>query len=1023
MDLDTKTQSVPADVEIFLLGGFVVRVQGQAVPSRSWRLRRAQQLVKLLALHPQHALAPEVILEQLWNTPDAAPMRHSLHQVVYAARRGLSVSRREPALVWENDLIAFHPRLALWMDVEAFESAARAARHAPTLDHYHNALALYRGDLLPEDRYAEWTLARREALRELHLALSVELAELYEQQSADANARTLLESIVAADPLREDAHRALMRIYARAGQRALALHQYQIARAHLARELGVEPEAATQQLHDALRAKSDTLSDTSNLPHALTSFIGRDADAAVVQGLLRQGRLVTLTGPGGAGKTRLALHCAHVAARVERVYWIELAALADAALVPNVIAAGLNIQEQGADSIQTRILRVLREAPTLLVLDNCEHLLDAAAQFARNILRQCPHLRILTTSREPLRVAGEQLWQVTPLAFPPALDASQLAALNNFDAVRLFVERARAVVPSFALTPDNAPAVADVCRRLDGLPLALELAAARVNVLSVQQIDAALDDALRVLIAGERAQLPRHQTMRAAIEWSYALLSDAEAKLWARLAVFAGGFTLEAAQAIFAAQDAPRVLDVLSALVAKSMVQAQPWQQAMRYSLLEVMRQSALEKLNASGETALLRAQHGAYYLGFAEHANRELMGAGQVEWVLRLSADMDNLRAALEWARQDAGTEDALTRFGAALWRFWYARGWLSEGQHWLELALARAHTDSVTRAQVLVGLGALLWAQSDFVRAVQFCEAALELATRVNDLSGVAWAELLVGMIAQSRGALAEAADWEIRSLRHFETNGEAFGKAMTFHALGVTAHTRGDLASAREFFAASLNAHRALGNPWGAAMPLYALGVIAQGDGDAATAEKFFQESYALFGAVDSHLGLGLNASNLGMLASEGGELERAAQWLDESYKHFEKMGDHLGMARTWRGRAQLALRRGEMANARAVARQSLQICAQFGDQVSIAESLETLARVAIAQNAFASAVQWASAAERLREQLGAPPFPADAARDEKMLRQARQELGELEYERAWTEGQTVELDEIVRMVLTE
>lgn len=1013
-----------ARIEIFLLGGFRVHGQGHSIPQRAWRLRRAHHLVKLLALTPQHALAPEVILEQLWQASDADPARHSLHQIVYAARRALTPAKtKPPALIWENDLIAFHPDYAWWVDVEAFEHAGDTARRVASIDLYRDALALYAGELLPAERYAEWTLTRREELRGLHLALSIELAELYEQHGADAEAHILLERVVAADPLREDAQRALMRSYARKGKRARALNQYHNVRANLERELGVEPEAATQQLFEALRTNAETQAGSSNLPQALTSFIGRGADTAAIQQLLRRARLITLTGPGGAGKTRLALHCAHLEARVTRVYWIELAALAEAALLPNIVASGLQIQEQGADSIQNRILSVLRDAPTLLVLDNCEHLIQATAQFAKNVLQQCPHLKILATSREALRVAGEQLWQVTPLDFPPALDAQQLAALNQFDAVRLFVERARAVAPSFSLTANNAPAVANLCRRLDGLPLALELAAARVNVLSVQQIDAALDDALRVLVAGERTQLPRHQTMRAAIEWSFALLAKAEAKLWRRLAVFAGGFSLDAAQAVCAEPDAPRILDILSALVAKSMVQAQPWQQEMRYSVLEVMQQYALEKLDASGETATLRAEHGAYYLAFAERANRELMGAGQVEWVLRLSADMDNLRAALEWARDDLTTENALARFGAALWRFWYARGWLSEGQHWLELALERAQDDFKTHAQVLVGLGALMWAQGDYARATLYCEMALGIAARSNDTSGLAWGTLILGMIAQSRGTFAEAAEWAAQSLQHFETNGEAFGKAMTYHALGVTAHTRGDLTRAREFFAASLHAHRALGNPWGAAMPLYALGVIAQGDDDAAAAEKLFQESYALFGAVDSHLGLGLNASNLGLLAIETGELERAAQWLEESLRHFEKMGDYSGIARVWRSQALLALERGDVTNAGMLARQSLQNCAQSGNQVSIAESLETLARVAAAQDAFARAALYASAAARLRQELGAPPFPSDAARDEKMLRQARQELGEAEFERAWSEGKGLALDEIVNKAMAE
>lgn len=1017
------SNSTVIDLQIFLLGEFRIVIEGRTIPPRAWRLRRARQLVKLLALAPQHRLAPEVILESLWDNAAYDTARHSLHQVVHTARRALGsiYSSPERLIVWENEIIALCPDGGLWTDVEAFETAARQARRAQTIESYQTALALYTGELLPEDRYAEWTFTRREELRQLHLALRMELATRYERERGFSEARQLLEHVVAEDPLREEAHRALMRLYAREGKRPLALKQYHILRQQLVRELQVEPDAATRQLYETLQAASENLQHSSNLPLSLASFIGRAHDVALVNTLLHQARLVTLSGPGGSGKTRLALECARRAAEHENVSWVELAALAAPTLLPNAVAAAMNIQEQGTDHLEQRIVRALRDQPFLLVLDNCEHLLEAVASFVKTLLQRCPDLKILATSREALRVLGEQVWQLTPLAYPRELSDDTRETVSRFEAVQLFIERAQAVMPSFALTAENASAVVNICRRLEGLPLALELAAARVNALSVQQIESGLDDALQLLVMGERAQLPRHQTMRAAIEWSYALLTPIEAKLWARFAVFVGGFSLDAAQAVCAAPGDAGIREILAALVSKSLVQAQPWQNEMRYSILEVIRQYGLEKLNAAGEMELCRVKHFAFFNALAERGDRAILGVRQLEWLARFTVEMGNLRAALEWARGETATHDMLLNLSAVLWRFWYARGWLTEGETWLQEALAHAQIVNVSRAQALVGLGTLTWAHGDFVQAMRSCQAALEIAKQVNDVSSMAWAELILGIIAQTRGDFVQAAEWEKASLNHFDQSGEAFGKGMTCHMLGVLTQTRGDLTHARAWFDASLTTHRAQGNLWGAVLPLYALGTLAQAQGDWEPAKEYFDQSYALANAVGLQLGLGLNANNLGLLAMEANDLERAAQWLEESIRHFEKIGDYLGIARARRSQARLALQREDVANARSLALQSLESSARFGDQVSTAESLEALAVIAVAQNQFARAARWAGAAALLREQLGAPPFPIDHAREEKMLMQAREGMGDVEYGREWQYGATRSLEEIVRMAL--
>ncbi|MBI4674348.1 MAG: hypothetical protein HY741_22115 [Chloroflexi bacterium] len=641
-------------LQIFLLGEFRVVTRARDLDSHAWRLLRAQQLVKMLALAPQHRLTVDVILETLWHGHAPQAARHSLHQAISVTRALLSATQTDRAsfLLWENDWIVLCRNDQVWTDVEAFQTAAETARRTRTMEAYQAALSFYQGELLPDDRYAEWVLRQREALRELALSLSVELAALYERAYQETDARTLLERVVADDPLREDAHRALLRLYLRNGQRHKALRLFETLRANLQRELNVEPEAATQQIYARVRTQHARAPNPALPPLPLTSFIGREQERAAIEQLLQKARLITLTGPAGCGKTRLALECAHTAALDNPVYWIELAPLTDPALLPNVIANRLGIQEQGPGAIEPRILAFLQNDAGLLVLDNCEHLFPVVARLTKMLLEQCGGLRILATSRERLRVAGESVWQVGALKYPRAAELIDDDTQRPYAAVRLFIERAQTLAPTLELAPENAALIAAICRQLEGIPLALELAAARANVLSVQQIQAALDDALQILAYGERTQLPRHQSLRAALNWSFALLPDAEQKLWQRLAVFRGDFSLEAAAVVCKRPAEPPILELVTALVDKSIVQAKSARGEMRYRLLETVRQFGLEKLQAAGELDAQRVKHYEYFCTLTEQADRGLGGAEQLHWLTRLDAAIENLRAALEWSK-----------------------------------------------------------------------------------------------------------------------------------------------------------------------------------------------------------------------------------------------------------------------------------------------------------------------------------------------------------------------------------
>src|SRR5262245_3860101 len=609
------------------MGGFSVVVGDGSVADRAWRLRTAKALVKMLALAPDRRVHRERAAELLWPDRDADAAANNLNQALYVARRALDSVGADGArvLALTDGAVVLDARV----DVDAFEEAAARARADRDAGAYERALGLYGGELLPEDRYEPWADARRAALAELHTALCLELAEL--QGDAPAAVGTLQRALVA-DPLAESAHRALMRLYARTGRRQEALAQYQLLRHGLNAELAADPDPATRALYQQLLAPAPAPA-AGNLPRQLTSFVGRERERADIAGELGRARLVTLTGPGGCGKTRLALEvAADMSARLRDGAWfVELAGLSDPALVAQAAALAVGVPIPGARSAEEALVAHLAAREALIVLDNCEHLIDACARLAEELLRAGPGVRVLATSREPLRCAGEIAWRVPSLA----------------ESERLFCERAAAARPGFDAAADDAEAVTEICRRLDGMPLASELAAALTAALSLGQIAARLGDSLDMLGAGRRTALTRQQTLRATIDWSYDLLTGEERILHRRLAVFAGGFTLEAAETVCAGDAIARrrVVDLLARLVEKSLVVPE----GERYRLLDTVRQYAAERLDAAAERESVARRHFDWCLALAEE--HDALSAGPRRSLHVLESEHDNLRAGLGWA------------------------------------------------------------------------------------------------------------------------------------------------------------------------------------------------------------------------------------------------------------------------------------------------------------------------------------------------------------------------------------
>ena len=701
-----ESAGILQELTIHLMGSFQIDVHSKPLDLSTWR-RQVKHLVKLLALAPGHRLDKEQIFEALWPDQDPSRTDNSLRQVLYLGRKGFDragLSGRQ-VIHQEEGWIELNPDGRVWIDVEQFEQTGSSARRQKKLEVYEAALALYAGELLPEDRYEDWATYRRETLRSLYLQLIKDLAHLYDHSQKYENAIDWLNRGLERDPTDEDLHASLMQDYAWLGLCSKALRQYDRMQEILKKELDLKPNPALQKLHQsilddcfppndpALPALSASVQPRHNLPIPRTSLIGRAQDVQKVQDLIAHASLVTLTGSGGVGKTRLSLQVAenvldHFA---DGVWYIELAALSDPVLVPQQVATTLGVRTVPGQPILDSLVSFLHDRQILLVLDNCEHLRDACAQLVDILQKTSPQLKVLTSSREPLGVAGEVSYRVPSLLFPAP--GKQLSPHNamEYAALQLFVDRACLVRPGFQVTAGNTAALARTCQRLDGIPLAIELAAARVGVLTLDQLASRLDNAFRLLAHGNRSALPRQQTLRATIDWSYALLDRRERLLFQRLAVFAGDCSLEAAETICsgAGLEAGDILDLLASLVAKSMVMVdfQRDDDVTRYRLLDTVHQYAHEKLLDSGESASLNTNHLDFFLGYIETNVPKLNSADWTIWKGKLEADHSNLTQALEWSLRNQTSLEAGLRFFLAMLVFWGSR-YYQEPIEWFKRA-----------------------------------------------------------------------------------------------------------------------------------------------------------------------------------------------------------------------------------------------------------------------------------------------------------------------------------------------
>jgi predicted ATPase/class 3 adenylate cyclase len=718
----------------------------------------------------------------------------------------------------------------------------------------------------------------------------------------------------------------------------------------------------------------------NNLPVQVTSFVGRTREIAEVKQALVEARLVTLTGPGGTGKTRLALETAAELIDTFRsgVFFVALGPITDARLVASTIAQSLSLAEAAGRSIVDSLKDYLQSKAMLLVLDNFEQVVSAAPLVAE-LLAACSQLKFLVTSREGLRIAGERVCPVPPLALPDLAHLPSSESLSQYASVELFVQRARLVKPDFSLSHSSARAVAEICHRLDGLPLAIELAAARIKMLSPSAILARLERRLEFLTGGGRDLPALQQTLRSAIAWSYGLLDEDEQQLFRRVSVFVGGCTVEAVEAV--AGDTPErapQLDRLESLLDKSLLrQVDGAAGEPRFVMLEVLREYGLEELQASGEPAAIRRRHADYFLALAEQAVASLESAEQVHWMQHMEQEHDNLRVALEWSKAAEGAGELCLRLAATLGLFWEARGYFSEGRERLSAVLATptAQARTAARARLLARAAELAYRQSDYPATIELAGESLAICRETGDGQGAASALIKLGNAATEVGDYTAAAELLEEALATWRLLGHKHGTARALISLGWAALRSGDYALANERLEEALALSRELGDTRSIGFELAGLGEVALRQGDYTRATRLVEESLALRRQLGNKWGVGVSLGTLGLVALREGDWKRAVALLGES----------------------------------------LQVRQAIGDKGGSAWCLERLAAVGVAHKRPETAVRLLGAAAALRESIGSVIDPVDRAEYEGRRDYLRSKLGEKRFAAAWHEGRGLTLEQ--------
>jgi predicted ATPase/DNA-binding SARP family transcriptional activator len=877
-------------MEFRILGPLEVAEGGHLVRLQAAKLR---SLLGILLVRAAKMVSTDELVEALWPERPPATARKLVQIYVSKLRRagvGDRIVTRSPGytLVLADEDV---------LDRNRFEELAVSRPHAgpaEAAERLREGLALWRGPALADFRFEPWAQTEAARLEEGRLAaleLRIE-ADLALGWHNDVVAE--LDALVADEPLRERLRGQLMLALYRSGRQADALEVYRSGRRVLVDQLGIEPSENLQHLEQAILRQDESLEAAPpapgrivDLPRPPRALIGRERVLREIDALLAGDvRLLTLCGAGGSGKTRLALEAAWNALPrfPDGAVFVPLAPVADPALILQTIARSLGLREGGGETLDETLRVFLRARRLLLVLDNLEHLLDAGPPLAA-LLHEASDVRVLATSRAELRLSIERAYSVPPLALP-GRDDFDLQRLQECESVALFVERAGAVSPNFALTTDNAAEVAEICTRLDGLPLAIELAAARLRVLTPTGLLARLERRLPLLSEGERDLPARQQTLTATIDWSHGLLRAYDQEILARVSVFGGAFTIEAAESICAGAENGEVVDAVGRLIEQNLLISSARGAETRFHMLETIREYAHDRLAERGEVDPIRRRLSEYYLGLAEDAERGLRGPQELAWHSVLEAELDNLRAALAYADELADAELAL-RIAGALGRFWWIHSYLSEGRRWLEDALDWG-TDAApeVRAKALQAVAGLAWNQGDLESAKRFAEEALELYRRVADDSGTMNCLTIFGLIAKDSGDYAQAKRSFTESGELARRLAEPLAAAVALSNLATVAIDEEDYGHARNLLEEALPLSRESGSVRGLAVRLLNLAWVAFELGDHTAAVEYIDECLPMFRELGFRENVAQSHVVLGAVLLAQEEVERSARLLGEA-----------------------------------------------------------------------------------------------------------------------------------------
>ncbi|TDU90110.1 putative ATPase [Kribbella voronezhensis] len=973
---------------------------GNPLDVRGLRLRG---LLARLALDAGRPVGIDTLVDGLWGSE--APSANALQSLVSRLRASLPVT--ESSISVQSGpagyMLTIPPDS---VDALQFEDLVLRGRRLLTSDPAQakalltQAERLWRGDALTDLRDLPFAGIEADRLAELRLGAAEDLAEAAVTSGHARDVIAELERLALAQPLRERLHELLMRALYADGRQAEALSAYERVRTTLADELGADPGTRLRELHVAV-LRGDVIDPAavvavptpvqsapkSNLRTPLTSFVGRSGDVAELTRLLTNGtRLVTMVGPGGAGKTRLATETGR--SLLERgsdgIWFVELAPLGDAADVAPAMLSALGASEY-VDSIKTsltpthlpasraateRLVEVIADRRVLLVLDNCEHLVQEVAGLVDSLLAVCPRLRVLTTSREPLSIPGEHLHQVGPLGLPP-----EDSETDAYPSIQLFVDRARAVRPDFAVTDENRKAIAEICRRLDGMPLAIELAAARLRALTPELIVERLADRFRLLTSGSRTALPRHQTLRAVVEWSWDLLDCDEQAVARRLARFSGGATLEAAEQVCSGPGIPpeAVLGVLASLVDKSLVEAVAGERSVRYRMLETVKAYGAEQLAASGELDQVRKAHTQYFVDLVRQGSKELRTASQLQWIARFDADNENLLDALRTA-VDLGDADTAVGLVSVLGEYWNMRGRPAEAVTWFEAALeVPGPSDPLVRAYTLMmyAIGTLSSGGDvavSFPKAIRGLARVRLLARRhpaVNEAGVGRFTNAIWAAIRRDKAGC-------FRELDEARTHDDPWTRNMAVMMSAMFRENEGQVDQMAADLTTALAGFRALGDRWGTSLALRGLASHQGTLGNYREAVDSLEEALRLTNELGTTEGLSQLLGQRAMYRLELGEEERAVQDLQQSRQLAEETGSRGGEGIALLGTAVIARRAGRLDEALELARAAygtLDLQAERMAPHGQAMMLGQLTRIQVARGALAGAREYGRQAVEL------------------------------------------------------